>query len=158
MAKLSDLPKIVAEALQSEEILDRAGKVATAAIPKRTRLGKGVKENLGPTHKLPKLRETTVNIRKKLKKEGGLTGPGATPGKSAINRTGEALNSIDYSVKGGELNIFLDSSQEKKVDDLIAIDNNYSFMKLSRAEFRAVLKTINERLDRIIKKIRFTDL
>ena len=158
MAKLSDLGRIVTQALQSKDVLEAAGEIAIERIPKRTRLGKGVKENLGVTHTLPQLTERTVKIRQKLKKRGALLGPGATPKKSAINRTGEALNSIGFTVKTGELDIHLDPSQQAKVDDLIRINPNYSFMKLSKAEFSAMLKAINNRINRILSRINITDL
>jgi len=158
MSKLSDLPKLIEELLKSKIILEKAGQIAVERIPKRTRLGNGVRENLGDSHKLPPLKESTVKIRKDLQKQGRLTGPLATPKKSGINRTGKALNSIKAISQPGHLEITLDKSQQAKVDDLIKINPDYSFMKLSKPEFKAVFKAITDQIDRIVKRIRFTDL
>jgi hypothetical protein len=158
MAKVSDIPRIVKRLLEREVILKEGAKAIERAIPRRTRLGKGVKENLGPTHKLPSLRESTVSIRKKLKKTGGLTGPGATPKKSGFNRTGDSLNNLKVEVSRGKIEVSLAPADQDKLIDALQIDPDYQFMRLSRAEFRRMLIAMTKRIEQALKKICFTEL
>lgn len=158
MAKLSDLPRIVRQILESEVILEDAAKEIKASIPKRTRLGKGVKENLGSTHTLPELKTKTRNTRAGLKKRGLLTGPGATPAKSGVNRSGATLESLDVKVSKGQIDVELSPEQQKKYTQLLKIDGDYQFMRLSAAEFKRVLKRMTNRVNRILRRISITDL
>lgn len=97
-AKLKDLPKIIEQALKSKPVLNAAGKSAVRAIQKRTRVGKGVADNLQPPQKLPPLSKTTKKIRNYLKKQGKLNGLGATPGKSNLTRTGQLISDITFKI------------------------------------------------------------
>lgn len=159
MAKLSDIGKIVTQALQSNTALNNAGKSMKRAITKRTRLGYGVSENGADRHKLPNLSPKTVENRKRLKKAGKLTGPKATPGKSGLNRTGEMLESIKYASGKGKLEIRLgDAKQEQKAQDLVDLNPNYEFMNLSKPEIVRMIKAMTGTILGILKKIKFTDL
>jgi len=158
VAKLSDIGRLISQALKSNKILDAGGKAAVRAIPKRTRLGKGVRENLGQTHKLPALKTKTVKNRTRLKKTGKLTGKGATPKKSGLNSSGKMLDSLKYGVGRGTLEIKLEKDQERKATALTKVNNDFVFMNLSAAEFKRVLKAMTKQIEQALKKVKFTDL
>lgn len=115
-------------------------------MKKRTRLGNGVIENLAPTHKLKKLKTSTVKERRRLKKIGFLTGPGATPAKSGLNRTGSLLEDIKLNVQKARVQFKLGTTDNvKKAQNLkkiVKTGNRYVFMNLSNAEFKSFLKSV----------------
>lgn len=154
MAKLSDIDKFIKKKLESKEILETIGEIAVESIKKRTRLGRGVKENGGASHKLPILKEKTVTNRKALKRSGQLTGKGATPRKSGLNQTGELLDSIDYKVKSKSVEISVGNDQERKAENVLSISPNFSFMKLSKAELNRVFKEVSQVLGKLFSKSR----
>lgn len=158
-AKLSDIGKIIEQALKSKRVLEAGGEEAVESIKKRTRLGKGVKENLGGSHKLPRLTTKTVTNRKLLKKKGELTGFGASPTKSAINRSGDTIDNVRFGVGKGKMVIDLKSNKAKTVaQNLLKIDPNYAFMNLSKAEFNRMIKKMSSVITEILKGIKFDKL
>lgn len=68
-AKLSDIGKIIAQALKSKPVLEEAAKVAVESIQLRTRIGKGVLEPEGDATPLPALATKTKYNRKLLVEE-----------------------------------------------------------------------------------------
>lgn len=158
MAKLSDISKIIEDAFNSQEITEAIGKAASRAIVTRTRTGRGVSANLETSKPLPRLKENTKRVRRYLKKKGELTGPGATPGKSALNRSGKLLESVNYVAKPGEVVISVSASQAKKVEYLININSDYRFMNLSKAEFNRAVKAASGVLKSILSRLTFNNL
>lgn len=159
MAKLSDLPKIVEQALNSRKILDAVGRSVSTDLVKRTKVGKGVKENFDPPHKLPELKDNTVKTRRSLRKSGRLTGKGATPKKSNVTRSGEMLDSVTYGVGRGQVEIKLQGrEQEKKATRLLAVSPDYQFMRVSKQEFNRAVKLASKFIGQILSKINITDL
>ena len=139
--------------LGSQSVLDPLGEELVDRIKKRTRLGKGVKDNFGPSHALPKLQDKTKANRRRLKKQGKLTGPKATPAKSGLNRTGQMLDSMTHKSGENSLEIKLDALGEKKAEELIALDSQWTFMNISKAEFRGLLdsfvKSVQNKLGKL---------
>jgi hypothetical protein len=158
MAKLTDLDKLIQQAIDSETILTKAAKILEETVKARTRSGQGVLKNLGTTHPLPELKESTVRRRNRLARNGGLTGPGAVPEKSGLNRTGELLNSVKVTPTKKQMEVTVGVDQVQKVDELLSINKKYQFMRISSEEFEKALKTIENKLDGLIKKITITDL
>lgn len=155
-AKFSDIGKIIAQAVGSKKVLEEAANILLESIPKRTRLGKGVKDAEGPTHQLPLLKQKTKYNRKLLAKDGKLTGPGATPAKSGLNKSGDLLNNLTSVVKKGEFDIKLkDTKEESKANYLLKIDPNYSFMNVSKAEMNRVIKAMSATITEILSRIKF---
>jgi hypothetical protein len=158
-AKLKDIGKLITQALESKVVLDEGAKVLVESIPIRTRLGKGVKEAEGPTHALPNLKQKTKYNRKLLASKGELTGPGATPSKSGLNRSGDLLNSIKSIVTKGRIQVELNSNKEKqKAEHLLKIDPLYEFMNVSRAEMNRMIKAMSEKITEILNKVKFDSL
>lgn len=158
MAKLSDIKDLIDNALKSKIVLEAGAEAAIRAIPTRTRLGKGVSDNLGPTNPLPALKNKTVRNRTRLKKIGQLTGPGATPKKSGLNKSGTLLDSLEVKIKPDGFEITVPPQEEKKVQALLKIDSKFQFMRLSAAEFNRVVTAMTKQVEQVIKKIKFTDL
>jgi len=158
MAKLTDITSIIRKAIESKRVLEAAATVAIRSIPKRTRLGKGVQNNLGPTHKLPNLKTKTVKNRSRLKKLGQLSGQGATPKKSGLNKSGDMLDSLTSNVGRGKVEIKLEPNQQDKANALLKIDPKYQFMRLSAAEFKRVLKAMTKQIEQALSRVKFTDL
>lgn len=158
-AKLGDIGKIIAKALQSKAVLEEAGKVAVESIPLRTRLGRGVKEPEGPSIPLPKLKPKTKSNRKYLQEKGKLTGPNATPAKSGLNASGKLLTDMKYMVGRGKVEVRLaNSEQENKLKNLLKIDPGFQFMNLSSAEVNRMIKAMSVKVTEILNKIKFDSL
>lgn len=158
-AKFKDIGKILAKALASKVVLEAGAKSIIESVPKRTRLGKGVKEAEGDATPLPALKPKTKTNRKGLKKRGELTGPGATPAKSGLNARGNLLSNLKAVVTPGKVAVKLqNSTQEEKAKALIAIDPGFTFMNVSRAEVNRMIKAMSEEVNKIIKKIKFDGL
>lgn len=156
--KLSDINKLIQVAIdtmKSKETMETLGKELSERIVKRTRLGKGVNKNLDPPHPLPQLKKNTVTRRKALRKKGQLTGPRATPAKSGLNRTGKMLNDVVSVAKESELTIKLDSPESnKKARDLIDLNRNYTFLNVSKPEFKGMIKSFQEILNKVLAKLK----
>jgi hypothetical protein len=155
-AKLSDLGDIIAKALGSKAVLEVVGEVLVKSIPLRTRLGKAVLQEEGPTVPLPKLKDKTKYNRSIMKKRGELTGPGATPAKSGLNATGDLLTGLKFVATRNKLVVMLaNREQELKAQNLLKIDPGYEFMNVSRPEMNRIIKAMAEKITDIIEKIKF---
>ena len=152
-----DINKIVAAVLATIEDpknLKEAADVAIDLAQTRTRLGKGVLKAEAKPTPLKKLTPRTVEIRKGLKKEGKLTGKGATPKRSGINRTGETLESMYAKSKRGEVEIQLDKRGTKVAAELEKISTNFIFMNLSKSEAKAMVAVLNEKVRKLGEKLK----
>ena len=151
---LKDLSEYVIRTLKFKKAWEAAAKKAVKSVQKRTRSGKGVKLNEGPTHKLPQLKDKTVKERIRLQSQGRLKGPGARPEKSGLNRTGDLLGGVKYTAKEGEAILKLaDSDEERKADELIDLDSDYEFFNLSKQEVEEFTKEIEKTVDDELKKL-----
>lgn len=158
-AKLGDIGKIIATALQSKPVLEEAAKVVITSIPLRTRLGRGVQEPEGPSVPLPKLKAKTKSNRKFLQKRGELTGPNATPAKSGLNASGKLLTGLKYIITKGKIIVSLaDATQENKAKNLLKIDSGFQFMNLSSAEINRMVKAMSVKITEILNRIKFDSL
>jgi hypothetical protein len=153
---LGKIPLIVNSLIKEvnkKENLKVAADAAIDHMKKRTRLGKGVKEPEGKTTSLKKLEPSTVEIRKSLRKQGKLTGPGATPGKSGINRTGKTLESLNTKALDGSVTIQLDQEGERVASELIKIDKDFTFMNLSKVEVKTMTEILEKAVATAAKKL-----
>lgn len=151
---ITDLDKIIKKALEvatSKETLNKLGENLVDRIKKRTRLGNGVKENEGGSHKLPSLKPKTVTRRKQLKKAGDLTGPRATPAKSGVNRSGQMLESMDHKVSSSTIEIGLDQEGTRKATDLIKQNPDFTFMNVSKAEVAGLADILENEITKKLK-------
>ena len=155
--KLGDIPKLLkvtSDTLKSKKTMKVLGDELAERIVKRTRLGKGVKKPLAEATPLKNLETSTKSERKRLKKQGKLTGKGAKPSKAGLNRTGEMLDDVKAKVRQGELEIVLNSQKSKdKAENLIKIDKDNTFMNVSKAEFKGAARTLNDILNKTIKRL-----
>lgn len=72
MAKLSDIGKLIIESITSEPVTTAAGKSLVESIKKRTRVGKGVYANESEAIPLPKLKQKTIQNRKRFVQTGSV--------------------------------------------------------------------------------------
>ena len=140
----------VLNAALSKHTMSKVGVAAVERIRTRTRLGKGVTKNSTDPSKLPKLKPQTVEVRKSLKRAGRLTGPNATPGKSALNRTGALLEDLDYVAGYGKLAIGLKSGEQRRIAAELQ-SSGFVFMNLSKAEIKGLSKIIREEVKKALK-------
>lgn len=159
MATLNDLSKAIGEIQQytkTRRFLQQIGKVLVDRIRVRTRLGKGVKEENGNNfrnpHSLPRLKQQTVSRRQRLRRAGGLTGFGATPAKSGLNRSGKLLDRLHFKIEGRELIITLDPRGKIIAEKLMEDNPDWEFMNLSKPEFNYLVDTISKDVERIIRR------
>jgi hypothetical protein len=121
----------------------------------RTRLGRGVKSSDSEpqaSHKLPVLKDSTVQRRQRLRKEGGLTGPNAIPSKSGLNRSGKLLNRMHTKISGNTIIIKLDSYGESVVKHLLEDDPDWEFLNLSKAEVKSIVYEFEKLLTDELKR------
>lgn len=153
--KIQFIVETAIKEVEKKDNLKEAADVAIERMKKRTRLGKGVLKPEGQATSLKPLEPSTVNIRKTLKKAGRLTGPGATPSKSGVNRTGATLESLHSVAKDGAVAIELDADGTKVAEDLIKIDKQrFTFMNLSKAEVKAMTDVLEEKVQKLDSKLR----
>ena len=156
--KLRQLESRIRVALKSEKALNAIGKSAVRSIKRRVRSGRTVLENGDKSFTFPVLQESTKKVRKSLKKRGLLTGKGATPGKSAVNRTGELIDSVEYKVyKNANIsfvNIQIKNfKNQKKLNELIKINKSYNFMHLSKTELRRIRRALEGVVEEILQRV-----
>jgi hypothetical protein len=136
-----------------KENLEEAANAVIERVKTRTRLGKGVNKPEGNAVPLKKLEPKTVEVRKALQKAGKLSGTGAKPSKSGINRTGKTLDSMHAVAKNKEVTIQLDNDGEKVATELAAIDpSRFTFMNLSKAEVKAMTDILEEKVQKLDQK------
>ncbi len=150
--QIARLLRTVKRAVTDRKIYKRIGKMAKEIVTERTRRGFGVTEALGKKKRLPKLRPSTKSIRRSLKSTGGLTGPGATPNKSAFNRTGKTLDEIKVVPKADGVELKLSKHGINAVRDTEKINKDYNFMNLSRSEAKEIKKSLEKELRAKLKK------
>lgn len=157
MADFSDVFAKVAEAVRNVKndgkLKKELAEEALESVKRRTKLGRGVGKPEGPSNKLPSLKTKTVSTRKSLKRTGGLSST-ATPAKSNVTRSGKTLDSLKVEIKSDGFNIELDKRGERVAKELIAIDKDYTFMNLSKAEVNRLVKIIEQQIQRFVGKIK----
>jgi len=159
LADLNDLRGFMVDlnqTINSPRFLKQICQALIKRIRVRTRLGKGAKPPEGdryPTaHKLPKLKDKTILRRKRMKRAGKLTGPGARPPKSGINRTGGTLNQIHIAASGREVSLRLGQKGKRIAIELAKINPDFEFFNLSKAEFNFLRDEIQKEVDKILKR------
>jgi hypothetical protein len=151
LGDISKLAKKAVDEAKSEKTLKKLATDLVERVQKRTRLGRGVKKEEGPTHVLPRLKNKTINERKRLRRQGDLTGPGATPTKSGINRSGDTLESMHAEVDKGKIEIKLDAKGTKVARELETLDEGFTFMNLSSAEVKSAISFIERIINNVLK-------
>lgn len=157
MADFSDVFAQVAQAVRKvksdQALKKKLAEEALESVQRRTKLGRGVNKPEGPSNKLPTLKTKTVSTRKSLKRSGKLSSS-ATPTKSNITRSGKTLGSMKSKIKSDGFDINLDKRGERVAKDLIAIDKDYTFMNLSKAEVKRLVKIIEQQIQQFVGKIK----
>jgi hypothetical protein len=154
---LEDIKGLLLEAIdivQDKKTLEEAGKELVPEIQKRVRIGKGVNKPEGSPTALKPLEPKTKLIRKDLKRKGLLSGPGATPAKSGVNRTGKTLEGMHAEAKDGELEIKLTGDGQRVALELAKIDSQrFTFMNLSKGETKRLVDFLEDKVKSLSKKL-----
>ena len=153
--KLSDLPTIIEGAIDTvltSRFNKLVGTKVKDLIVKRTRLGRGVDKDGDSALPLKALKKQTKLRRSRLKKHGKLTGTGATPAKSAVNRSGSLLNTLE--VKANKTSFTIKPSFENQNKAEFLDDKGFKFLNASKAEINFVEKELTKEIEKqIIRNI-----
>lgn len=149
------LNRALAEVLNQDNML-RYGKIAAGMIKLRTRLGSGVPAAGKEKDKLNKLKDSTVEERRRLQKKGQLSDQ-TTPKKSNLTRTGQLLNSMTaHDPEGGTVLVGpRGKRKDGKTNDEVGgyvTDAGRPFNNLSKVEIKRLNDTLKRELKAIIRK------
>lgn len=156
---MADLKKVIKEIndalddIGSAENMKALGMEMVSVIRKRVRVStKGsVASQFGPQEKIKELSDTSVKIRKQLKKE-GLLSSYTTPTRSNLTRTGAMLNSMTADAKKDEVEIkFITKENERKAREVQ--DAGRPFMFVSDRELRGLVKFLVDIVEKRLKKL-----
>lgn len=114
--KIEKLPEVIDEYSKTNAFKEMA-QLIVDGIVKRTRLGDSVKKFDGPSEKFAELAKSTIEQRKKYKKNLKKFGKKTTSTtRSNLTATGEMLDSMKWKAKGSEITIYLDGDHEKTLN------------------------------------------
>ena len=133
-----------------KELMTKIGKDIAQTVKSRTRKGRGVPVNLGPTKPLPGISESYKKQRARLSKQGKLSSE-TTPKKSNLTKSGQMLDSTTFRASKNEVVIGPSGTQNKKKAEFQAKAGRVAY-NLSKAENKRILKIIEESITDDIKK------
>jgi len=127
----------------SKKNMAKYGNSLADDIKKRTRLGKGVKENFGKTHKLKPLTSNDYVEQRYDDKEAGRLSPYTSPERSNLTRTGQLLDSIRSKViSDNKFEIYVKDSRRDGVKNSDIIDGQEDqgrfFLYASNLEYKRI--------------------
>lgn len=150
----SDFDKIIkmvenaASVFTEKKTLNETGNLISKQIVKRTKLGKGVQESLGPLVKL-KILTPTKRVRKGLKKRGELDSS-TQPAKANVTRTGKMLRTVHHRVIGRKaVEITVAPDQQDKAQHLEKL--GIKWLNISKGEFKGLIEFLTRKLINRIK-------
>lgn len=150
------LQKLLDE-IDTTETMKEVGEFVADRVRVRTRLGYGVKKDGDERDKLKKLSKPYVERRKALKEKGELSQK-TNPRKSNLTKTGQMLDSIK-TVKAGKGFAEIrpegprtDTDQNNEEIAQHVTDAGRPFMKLSKPEKSGVLKVIEKKISKVVRK------
>ena len=111
------------------------------SIKKRTRLGKGVKQDGAKLNKLDPLTPTYKKQRKKLKLSSD-----TTPAKSNLTKSGSMLNDIKTKTTSSGFEIFFGSDKNKEKAE--GLGKKRPFFFISSFELKLIIEDILSRITR----------
>lgn len=146
---------LIRSIINSHQSISTAKAVARYIEPvmkKRIRTSGGVSEHKAPRQNLPKLKESTVKRRRAAKSAGELTGTGAIPELSAINRTGKLIGAITFSPEHAKVDVTIENNQSYKLEELVSENPKWQVMRISDKEDKAIIELLEARLEDAVKK------
>ena len=154
MGKINDIIAKVKQTVSSlgkRSIMKQIGRDLTKEIVRRTRLGRGVKEQGSGTVPLKPLAASYKKQRQRLRRRSTLSSK-TTPAKSNLTKTGEMLDDMTFTTRPKEVEIFF-RSQESRRKAQIVQDQGREFMKLSKKEITDIAKIIEAQLKKALSKL-----
>lgn len=128
----------------------KIGEVAKELIVNRTSRGFGVNDSGGREGKLKPLKASYKKQRRRLRKQGRLSGETA-PDKSNLTQTRQMLNSVNSRGETGKAVVFLDNAGANEKASLQE-QAGRKFMNLSKGELDKIAKLIETQIANDIKK------
>lgn len=148
--RLDAITDRIIEAALGVDTMKKVARQAAERVRTRTRVGKGVDSHGKSATPLPKLKDTTVDRRKRDQKAGNLSGPGARPARSSLTRTGEMLEALTPKWAEGKAEVVIVGGEQnrkaREVQDL-----GFTFMNLSRGEIEGLAKIIQAEVRKKMK-------
>lgn len=161
---IEKIKRITSEYTSSEKG-KRLGQQIVDIIKKRTRTGKAVGKMNGPTGKFVKIKEKTVDYRKKYEKN---LSEFTTPGRTNITATGQMLDSLRSESKTDSIVIYFEDKRTTELDGRPSKITNSKlakytqegsnnrparpFLNLSRTEMDEIAKTIKRDILEMIRR------
>lgn len=119
-------------------------------VVERTKRGFGVEKDGSPQKRLKGLSESYKKERKRLRRQGKLSGD-TSPTKSNLTKRGNMLNDVTFSASDAKAEVFIktDKNRSKAV---FQQKNGREFMNLSKSELDKIKKKIEDKIKDDIKK------
>jgi hypothetical protein len=121
----------------NDNLMRRLGQLAVDMVRQRTRLGYGVESFGGPQQKLKPLAPRTVDNRRKKQLHGD-----TSPRKSNLTATGELLDSIDFRISGGKIEVFITGPRNQKITEYVSEER--PFFALTKPQVSRLADLIEE--------------
>ena len=132
------------------ELLNEIGKRTTKQVKDRTRKGFGVEEQLGPKTRLKPLTTKYKKRRAKLRKRGKLSSE-TSPNKSNLTKSGEMLDSTDYTISRDTVTVAPKGRRNKEKASAQEKAGRTAY-NISKSENKELLKFIENEITKDIKK------
>ena len=149
--KLEIQIKAVIEGLIKKSTMQEIADLSKNLVVQRTGKGFGVNTPEGKKVKLKGISESYKKERKRLRKQGKLSGD-TTPQKSNLTKSKQMLDSVDAKASTAKATVFLNNPQAKNKAEYQSAQGR-AFMNLSKAEVEKIKKLIEKKIiDDINKK------
>jgi hypothetical protein len=135
----------------TSQLLQTLAERAVEMVRTRTRLGYGVSGETfgGAQQKLEKLAKSTVDKRRRLSKQGRLSGQ-TTPARSNLTETGELLDSIQFRIRGPRVEVFIGGGRNQQVASYVS--DARPFFTLSQSEVSRLADLIEQAISNYLQK------
>jgi len=156
MVKFSDKinRRIINKVTSSQRLKPIAKELATM-MRVRVRKGFGVSKSKGARYKFRRLEDSTVEARKRQKKEGKLL-EGESATRSNLTATGKMTDAMSGTTKNGKIVIYMKEGRRDGVsnNDMIAYHEKMDrpFFHLSRKEYKKVVNLVRAMVNKFVKK------
>jgi hypothetical protein len=129
----------------NDNLMRRLGQLAVDMVRQRTRLGYGVESFGGPQQKLKPLATGTVENRRRKTLSGD-----TSPKKSNLTATGELLDSIEFRLSGGKIEVFITGARNQKITEYVSEER--PFFALTKPQVSRLADLIEEAIRNYLRK------
>ena len=149
-----DIQRAIDKAIDAST-LNETGRYLANQIKIRTRQGRGVENSEDrTTYRLKPLSSSYVAQRRRLRRL-GLLSRSTSAARSNLTRTGEMLDSIDFTTNNREKSIYLDFSNRASQQKAEYVSNDRPFFNLSQGDINEVTRRWNEKIANELVRVNF---